>query len=539
MLASLRGKSLVINQLAVLLVLFLLAGIGFYALHSMHESADQMGQGKDVVADILPPPLYLIEAQLVSYDLINADPTQRQPLIDKLQSLKKDYDTRNQYWESENLEQGVKASLLGEQRKQADLFWQVGLEQLVPAVESDNPDAAIVASRALRNHYEAHRKGVDATVAIAGQYAQQKLDSVGATSSQANLALGAGTGLGILLVLALAVPTINRMYRGLREAGQAAAAIAAGDLARPIADAGHDEVGELITRISAMRDGLCELVAAVRSNVDAVTLAASELSASARISEKTSENQSDAASGMAAAMEQLSVSIDQVESHANDARNVTLNSGRQSEEGGRIIHDATSEMLKIADAVNATASTIRELEDFSTQISTIVNVIKEIADQTNLLALNAAIEAARAGEQGRGFAVVADEVRKLAERTGNSTQEITGMIAKIQQGTQRAVQEMETGVRRVNEGVELANKAGDSVTGIRNSSNQVTQAVDEITSALKEQVSASREIARKVELIAQGAEENSATVAQTASSARQLEELSRSLDRLAGKFRIA
>lgn len=539
MFAQIRSKSLILNQLAVLLVLIVLASVSFWALDAMNHSADQMGQGKDVVADILPPPLYLIEAQLTSYDLLHAEAPARQPLIDKLQSLRKDYDSRNQYWENSNLDPAVKASLLGEQRKQADLFWQEMTTHFIPAIQANLPEPAQASSRALRAHYEAHRKGVDATVTIASQYAQDRLDSLGSTARQSYLALGMTAGFGILLVLVLAVPTINRIYRGLREAGETAAAIAAGDLSRPMPTAAQDEVGELIAKLSLMRDGLRELISAVRINVDAVMLSAGDLSVSANASAQSSECQSAAASGMAASMEQLTVTIDQVESHAAEARNLTLSSNRQSEAGSHIIHDAAGEMLEIAAVVNSTASTIRGLEDLSTQISTIINVIKEIADQTNLLTLNAAIEAARAGEQGRGFAVVADEVRKLAERTANSTEEITGMISRIQQETQRAVQEMETGVQRVTEGVELANKAGKSVTSIRDGSNHVTRDVDEITHTLKEQSAAARDIALKIEEIALSAEENSTTAIRTASSAQRLEELSRSLNQLAGKFRVA
>ena len=190
-------------------------------------------------------------------------------------------------------------------------------------------------------------------------------------------------------------------------------------------------------------------------------------------------------------------------------------------------------------AVNTTAGTIRELEVFSGQISNIVNVIRDIADQTNLLALNAAIEAARAGEQGRGFAVVADEVRKLAERTSNSTQEITGMIDKIQAGTRQAAQEMEAGVARVSAGVELARRAGDAVIEIRGSTEASAQAVGHITTALQEQSSAARDIARQVEKIAQGAEENAASVGQTSAAADNLHDLAEELERLAAHFKIA
>ena len=345
--------------------------------------------------------------------------------------------------------------------------------------------------------------------------------------------------IGLVGVLSQAYLTSSHVTRSLRDAGKFAESIASGDLTKAMPPPGEDEIGELMAKLGVMRNTLHELIAMISQNMRSLNQAAGDLSSSASSSSRTTEMQAEAASSMAASVEQLSVSIDQVEEHAREAHNVTQDSSSQSTEGGRIIHEAAAEMGRIAEAVKRTAETIKELEGYSNQISSIVQVIKDIADQTNLLALNAAIEAARAGEQGRGFAVVADEVRKLAERTGKSTQEIGEMIGKIQLGTQRAVLEMESGVQRVGDGVHLAHQAGDSVTAIRNSAEQATHAVDDINVALREQSVAARDIAQKVERIAQGSEENSAAIAQTAASAQRLEQLASELNVLASRFRVA
>ena len=175
--------------------------------------------------------------------------------------------------------------------------------------------------------------------------------------------------------------------------------------------------------------------------------------------------------------------------------------------------------------------------EFVNRIDEVVVVINSIAEQTNLLALNAAIEAARAGEQGRGFAVVADEVRLLAQRTGNSTQEITEMVKRIQLGTRDAVQQMEVGVTQVKGGVDMAQRAGDAIVGIRQSSGDVVRMVDQISLALREQTAASQDVARNVERIAQMSQQNSQAVEQTTASGKVLDGLAAQLKASLGQFR--
>jgi methyl-accepting chemotaxis protein len=434
-------------------------------------------------------------------------------------------------------EEKVLATDFAEKRK----AWVAKLLEAVAALKKSDFRSEVVSEflKAGRDERIAAHDALDKLMQLQASEAKKEYDAATARFVRNEWILGVLVLFGGIGVLGLAYTTIRHITRNLHEAGEVAQAIAAGDLTRRMPAASGDEIGALISKLSVMRDSLFDLITAVRHNVDTLSQSAGELSNASSSSAKATEIQAEAASSMAASVEQLSVSIDQVGEHAREAHSVTQESSAQSTEGGRIIHEAAGEMGRIAESVNSTAGTIRELEGFSDQISSIVQVIKDIADQTNLLALNAAIEAARAGEQGRGFAVVADEVRKLAERTGNSTQEISAMIGKIQQGTQRAAQEMEAGVKRVTDGVDLAHRAGDSVTGIRDSADRASRAVDDINLALREQSVAARDIAQKVERIAQSSEENSASVQQTAASAQRLADLARELNSLASRFRIS
>jgi methyl-accepting chemotaxis protein len=185
------------------------------------------------------------------------------------------------------------------------------------------------------------------------------------------------------------------------------------------------------------------------------------------------------------------------------------------------------------------AETVKELGKSSDQIGEIVSVIDDIADQTNLLALNAAIEAARAGEQGRGFAVVADEVRKLAERTTKATKEIAQMIKKIQTDTEGAVESMEQGTKEVESGIYLADKAGESLKDIVSISQKVTDMVSQIAVASEQQSSASEQISKNVEAISAVTSETASGTQQVARAAEDLNRLTENLQELVGQFKVA
>lgn len=336
----------------------------------------------------------------------------------------------------------------------------------------------------------------------------------------------------------LAVATYLAMMASVEALGEGANALAAGDLMQRVKLASSDELNDVAKNFNKMAENMQGLLRIVMETSKRLGTAATNVANSAtRVSESSSKQSNDAA-GMAASIEQMTASIDQISEHASNARDISTESGALSDEGGRIIDSTMGEMQKIADTVNQSAKIIEELGNHSEGISAIVNVIKEIADQTNLLALNAAIEAARAGEQGRGFAVVADEVRKLAERTTSSTQEISGMIDAIQSGTKGAVSSMQAGVERVAEGVDLSRRASESIVQIKDGANRVRAGVSNISDALREQSVVSNKIAQSIEHIAQMSEQNTSAVASTAQTARELERLAAELQTAVQRFKV-
>jgi methyl-accepting chemotaxis protein len=230
---------------------------------------------------------------------------------------------------------------------------------------------------------------------------------------------------------------------------------------------------------------------------------------------------------MAATVEQVTVSINHVAERARETLALTGEAGKLVREGSNIIGATIKDIHEISSVVGVCGQQIRELETSSAQVNSIVNVIREIADQTNLLALNAAIEAARAGEQGRGFAVVADEVRKLAERTTRSTEEVSQTISSMVERARLASEQMQNAETLVETGVKRADEADQAIQRIGRTSEDSSAMVSEISSAISQQSTASHNIAAEVERTAQMSEESSAAAQHTAETAQHLDALAK------------
>jgi methyl-accepting chemotaxis protein len=343
--------------------------------------------------------------------------------------------------------------------------------------------------------------------------------------------IGLGGALGFSIVRG-----INRSVSELR--GVMVKMSADGDLSSRAKVYGKDEIGQAATAFNGLIDSFAGIITQVLGHAVTVSGTAAQLSASSSQIAQSSQAQSEAAASTAAAVEQITVSINSVAANTEDVRKLSERSLSQTRQGNQNVTEMVGEIHSVQEAVNQIANSVKEFVDSTRAIAGMTQQVKEIADQTNLLALNAAIEAARAGEQGRGFAVVADEVRKLAEKSAQSANEIDRVTNSLNQKSTHVEATVQAGLRSLQttqEHIErvstVLNEAGEAVT-------QSSHGVNDIAASVGEQSLASTEIARNVEKIAQMSEENHAAVESNTQGIVRLEQLASELQAAASRFKV-
>jgi len=500
----------------------------------------QIVQGKDLVADILPPPEYVIESYLVVLQADHeADASKMPTYLERFKKLKGEFDERHEYWKKELPEGETRQILVETAYQPAVAFYATALNELFPALQNGErakADAAIVQLTAL---YETHRKQVDRLVTLTDSKNDQIEKQTGVMLGRYSafmLALCLLTVAGSLVLSACVFKSIRGTFLTCSAITDA---IAAGDLSVQVPVAGKGSVRLLLTSLKTLVEKFQGVVNQMGSTAALLVSSSGQLSVASEEIAVNAENAAVESATIATAGEQMAATSHDISSNCQSAAGNSQATSGIALNGVQVVERTINVMRQIAERVKGLASTVELLGQRSDQIGEIIGTIEDIADQTNLLALNAAIEAARAGEQGRGFAVVADEVRALAERTTRATREIGDMIKAIQSETRGVVGAMEQGVLEVESGTSEATRSSDALKEILDQVNAVSSQITQIAGAAEEQTGTTGLISGKIQQITTMVQNAASGSNQCAQQASHLTVCAQDLERIIQQFRLS
>ena len=487
---------------------------------------NQIILGKDLIADILPPPAYIVETHMEV--LAMAGKSERadiERIAQRCKQLRSDYNTRIEVW-AKSLDDGaMKTELLQASQEPAQAYFAALENEFIPALLAQNTEAASkVLNETLSPLFAAHRTAIDNVVKQSNEFASTNEAFAASTVSARSMILWTVASTIALATIALGWLISRSVSKPVLHLSQSVNDMATGKLSisTRLNTARRDELGTLAAGINNFTDKLASLIASTRDASNQVMQSSGMLQENAAKMADQMECQAARVREIASAMTEMSASAAEVAQQAGEASKAAENSRGMATEGGKTVAGTVDGMHAIEEAVNSGTQCVHTLGKRSEAIGQMIQIINDIADQTNLLALNAAIEAARAGEHGRGFAVVADEVRKLADRTQKATAEISQSISQIQSDTKAAVTAMDKGGIMVRDGVAKAGRAGNDLERIVTSAGNMTQMVNAIATAAAEQSSTTEEVSRSLEQISTASAETQKAAEQSASGIQQV-----------------
>jgi methyl-accepting chemotaxis protein WspA len=548
-----RTDSQLASRLSAFVGIFLLLFAGFgalawYTVESVRIKGpiyDRIIEGNDLIADILPPPGYIVESYLLALQLRDeSDAAQVARLVERGNQLRVDFENTQEKWKQRLAGEAALGNLMTVTAARAAFdFYRIRDEEYVPALKSGQREAALAALGRMHQRYEAHRYAIDEVVKLARERnaaGESEADRIIERRSTQLLSLGAGVILLVLLMAWFARRGAQEISARVHLAASVAARVAQGDLTVEVPTAqGNDETSTLLSAVATMTHSLRALVTRVQqASVDLMSTA-TEFAATSRQQEATVQGFGASTNEIAAAVKQIAATSHELLGTMDSLNQVSAQTADLAEQGQSGLVHLNTTMDRLAQSAQAMSARLAAIREEAADITGVVTTISKVADQTNLLSINAAIEAEKAGEQGLGFLVLAREIRRLADQTAVATLDIEQMVRQMQTAVSAGVMEIDRFAEEVRSGVGNVERVGGQFTQIIGQVRSVSERFDSVNDGMRSQSQGARQIGEAMGQLLEGARQTSASLREFNAATTGLREAVLTLKQEIAKFDLS